>query len=137
MPGFELSDLLPDPKAPRPQPVQPGPTAEYGEYIASILCAECHGENCRGGEHPDPAAPKPPPDLAAVAAWSLDGFKETLQTGVTPAGVELDPKYMPWEVTQHMTDEGLEALWCAAQTTAHRRGGASRGAGMSEAHRAA
>ena len=40
----------------------------------------------------------------------LDLFKETLRTGITPAGRELDQELMPARVLGNMTDEDMEAL---------------------------
>lgn len=86
------------------------PTAEYGEYLTSIFCTHCHGGDLRGNPSPpDPASP-PAPDLAASGRWSFDLFVETLRTGVSPSGHQMDPKIMPWTATAHMTDVELEAL---------------------------
>ena len=88
----------------------PGPTAEYGAYLAGV-CAYCHGENMEGMEQPPgPPGVIPAPSLVAASHWSLDEFKRTLRTGETPGGRILDPKFMPLALTKAMTDEELEAL---------------------------
>ena len=86
------------------------PTPEYGEYLYGTLCVYCHGDNAEGMEElPIPDAP-PGPGLAAAGSWELDLFKETLRTGITPAGRELDQELMPARVLGNMTDEDMEAL---------------------------
>ena len=46
-----------------------------------------------------------------LSAWTVDGFKTALRTGVTPEGRELDQLVMPWTLTREMTDVELEAIW--------------------------
>lgn len=87
-----------------------GPTAAYGEYLASVTCQYCHGSDLRGAIPPMPGSP-PAPDLAASGQWSLDAFKHALRTGERPAGkAPMDPEFMPYQITSHMTDVELEAL---------------------------
>ena len=86
-----------------------GPTREYGEYLASITCAYCHGEDLRGAQPPIPDSP-PAPDLAAAGQWPLDQFKATLRTGVRPSGEKIDEKHMPISFTKNMKESDLEAL---------------------------
>ena len=87
-----------------------GPTREYGEYLYGTLCVYCHGDHAEGMEElPMPDAP-PSPGLAAAGLWELDLFKETLRTGITPAGREMDQELMPARVLGNMTDEDMEAL---------------------------
>jgi mono/diheme cytochrome c family protein len=87
-----------------------GPTAEYGEYMASITCAYCHGDDMNGAQPPNPDSPYAP-SLAAAAVWPLEQFKSALRTGVTPAGYELDVEFMPWSFTKQMTEDELDALY--------------------------
>ena len=95
-------------RADRPEP---GPTVEYGAYLAGV-CAYCHGQNMEGMlEPPGPPGVPPAPSLVAAGKWSLDEFKHTLRTGETPGGRMLDPKFMPLALTKAMTDEELEALY--------------------------
>ena len=65
------------------------------------------------GTPPDwpPALTLTPYPGAAVAVWSQDEFIQTLRTGITPRGNQLDTKYMPWKVLGQMTDDELKALW--------------------------
>ncbi len=83
--------------------------APDGAYLASITCAYCHGDGLRGGVSPTPGSP-PAPDLAPAGQWARDDFFRALRTGVAPDGRRLDPQFMPWTFTQHMTDDELSAL---------------------------
>ena len=105
-PAFEVRT---EPARSAPAPPA-GPTAEYGEYLASITCQYCHGADLRGGQPPMPDAP-PAPDLAASGQWNLDDFKHALRTGERPGGkAAMNPEFMPYVITSHMTDAELEAL---------------------------
>ena len=86
-------------------------SAEYGKYL-SIACQGCHRANMKGGE---PVAPGFPivADISSTGnpgKWSTDQFMETLRTGHTPEGKELNPKEMPWTMTKAYTDVELHAL---------------------------
>jgi mono/diheme cytochrome c family protein len=88
-----------------------GPTAEYGEYIASVTCRYCHGEDLQGLEQPPgPPGMLPAPSLAGAARWTLDEFKHTLRTGTTPGGRALNPEFMPISLTSRFDDTELAAL---------------------------
>lgn len=91
-----------------------GATAEYGEYLVSIsLCTMCHGIELSGGPPFEPEMPAAP-NIAAHGEqgdWSLQEFIDTIRTGVTPPGRQLDSEAMPWEFYANMTDEELEAIW--------------------------
>ena len=95
-----------------------GPTAAYGAYIASIVCSHCHGTGLRGAQPGDPDSPYAP-DLAAAGAWSLSQFDRALRTGVRPAGPPLDPRFMPWTTTAHMTDDEIAAVYAYLGTLSH------------------
>lgn len=89
-------------------------SVEFGAYLATT-CNGCHGENLAGG--PIPFSPPDQPWSAnltpsgELGQWTLDDFKTTLRTGVTPNGRQLNPENMPWTLTREMTDVELEALW--------------------------
>lgn len=42
--------------------------------------------------------------------WSDEQFVNTLRTGVTPYGRELNSEYMPWKYFGRMTDDELAAI---------------------------
>jgi hypothetical protein len=46
-----------------------------------------------------------------------------MRTGMTPAGKQLNPKYMPWPVLGQMTDDELTALWLSLRATPARATG--------------
>lgn len=106
-PAFEVRT---GPARSEPAPAR-GPTAVYGEYLASAFCTHCHGGDLRGNDRPPTPGSPPAPDLAIAAAWPLNQFIETMRTGVTPGGHQMEPHFMPWTATAEMTDDELEALY--------------------------
>ena len=94
-------------------------SAEYGAYL-STTCTGCHQPNLAGGVVPGSApGALPSANLTPagnLAHWSLDDFKNTLRSGTTPEGKELDPAVMPWPIAAQMTDVELEALWLYFQS---------------------
>ncbi|HEX6940424.1 MAG TPA: c-type cytochrome [Longimicrobiales bacterium] len=103
-----------DHDAPRPRPVPPGPTAEYGEYLANAGgCKGCHGEGLSGGRIPGtppdfPAATNLTP--AGIGSWTEQDFFAAMRQGRRPDGTAIDPR-MPWPYTAHLSDDELRALW--------------------------
>jgi mono/diheme cytochrome c family protein len=97
--------------------VTPAVNAEYGRYLGSVTgCIVCHGADLRGGT--DPGAPMPAPSLVAfVANNSGEAFRNTIRTGKTPSGRELNPEFMPWKSFSKMTDDELEAVRLYIQST--------------------
>src|SRR5688572_5587248 len=67
MPGSARERLIAKRNNPVTTPV-PGPTAEYGRYIASTACVGCHSENMQGGPHHNPEG-KPAPAVHPVGRW--------------------------------------------------------------------
>ena len=106
-PGMSPKARLADLHKPRATPA-PGPTADYGRYIASTTCVGCHSEDMLGGPHFDPAG-MPAPGLSHVGAWSGEDFTRALRTGVAPGGRQLSD-WMPWKLYARFTDEELRAL---------------------------
>ncbi len=89
---------------------EPGPTVEYGAYLAYV-CAYCHGENMQGmKEPPGPPGMIPAPPLVAAGQWTFDEFATALRTGVRPSKEEINAEFMPLALTKHMTDDELRAL---------------------------
>lgn len=118
--GVFDSDAMPlipaeliDHEAPFPQTPAPGVTAEYGHYLVSIaMCAMCHGSDMKGGPPVEEGAP-PGPNITIYGdpeTWSDEQFINTLRTGVTPYGRQLNPEYMPWKHYGQMTDDELTAI---------------------------
>lgn len=99
---------------PIPEPVANRTPLEMGEYLA-VTCTGCHGEGFGGGAIPGvppdwPEAPNLTP-AGNLANWTVEDFKSTMQTGVTPEGLELRQQYMPYQFLAEMTDEELEGLF--------------------------
>ena len=89
-------------------------TVAYGEYLVNTAgCRTCHGVELSGGDPSDPESP-PGPNLTPggeLGLWAEADFINTLRTGVTPAGRQLNPEFMPWESTAKLTDDELKAIW--------------------------
>ena len=108
-----------DHSAPFPGMPAQGATAEYGGYLVSItLCHMCHGPDLAGAPPLEPGM-RPGPNLTRggeLRGWSESDFIQTIRTGVSPSGHELDPDFMPWDVYANMTDEELKSLWMYLQS---------------------
>jgi cytochrome c553 len=107
-PGSSPSAKLEELSKAQPPAPPPGPTTEYGRYIASTTCVACHGENLLGGKHPAPDGP-PGPELSHAGQWSLEQFTTALRTGVVPNGRQLT-EWMPWRFFSAFTDDEIRAL---------------------------
>ncbi|MEZ5013298.1 MAG: c-type cytochrome [Chitinophagales bacterium] len=92
----------------------PSTDPEYGKYTIRIHgCFSCHGENLNGNKTPDPDSP-PGANITMngnPGKWTYEQFVETLQSGKTPEGKELDNKYMPWAELGQMSDLELQAVY--------------------------
>jgi mono/diheme cytochrome c family protein len=92
-----------------------GVTVEYGQYLADTHdCRICHGAELNGGHHANPTIKVISPNLTPggeLASWSEDQFMQTIRTGVTPGGHELNPDWMPWKDYGNFTDDELKAIW--------------------------
>lgn len=88
-----------------------GVTAEYGQYLATILyCQLCHGEHLEGGVAGN--GPPPGPNLTQVMpSWTEEQFIALMREGKRPSGEALGDE-MPWEVLgESMSDEDLKAMY--------------------------
>lgn len=104
----------------QPFPPMPevGANVEYGAYLAPF-CTGCHGEDL-GGQLVDPTEPESPwaPNLTRggeLAEWSEADFIQTMRTGISPHGHELDPEWMPWKAFAKLDDDELRGLWMYLQ----------------------
>jgi cytochrome c553 len=93
---------------------QPGPTAEYGAYLAQV-CTGCHGADWAGqrvpGTPPElPAASNLTPHANGLAGWTEADFIRVIREGRRPDGRELHG-FMPWRTYAAMTDQELQAIW--------------------------
>jgi cytochrome c553 len=84
-----------------------GPTAEYGAYLSSIVCAFCHGERLRGD------AEFESPDITRLGpAYSQEAFIRLIRTGERPNGIPVDSARMPWPFLSrfYSEDDELRAI---------------------------
>lgn len=75
---------------------------ERGRFLASIVCAECHGAEYLG----DPIEGGPP--LTILAIYDRDSFARLLQTGVSQAGLPVES--MSWLPDIEFTDRDISDL---------------------------
>ena len=102
------------PKAP-PRAV----SVEYGEYLVTIQhCISCHGKNLSGSQSPEPGAPFSPnlTPGGVLSTWNTTDFINTMRTGSTPLGHQLDKNFMPYQEIGRMTDEDLTAIFMFLQS---------------------
>lgn len=111
------SSLIPaetiDHAAARPAAPQPALSAEYGQYLATA-CTICHGPDLKGG--PTAGAGLDLTQTGDLEEWNQEQFIETVRSGTTPKGVDLNPQLMPWKRVGNMTDDELGAIWMFLQT---------------------
>ena len=96
-----------DPSAPRLDPGDGTDPVALGEYLAATACAECHGTDLAGQEHPAGNTP----NLAIAAAYTPEEFRILLRTGTPRDGRELRlMDDMSMKRFQHLRDEEIDAL---------------------------
>jgi mono/diheme cytochrome c family protein len=103
------------PLLPFPAIVPPGPTLEYGRYLAGYTgCIGCHGPGLSGGSVEGPPGAPPAanltPDPTGLANWTETDFDHALRRGVRKNGTPIDI-FMPWPNYSGMTDDEVKALW--------------------------
>jgi mono/diheme cytochrome c family protein len=99
--------------APRPPSPPPGPTADYGRYLA-IACVICHEQDLAGSSQPGGGVNLTPG--GELANWSEADFFKAMRYGQTPSGRSLDPNLMPWPRISLMNDMELRAIWLYLQS---------------------
>lgn len=92
----------------------PGPTAQYGAYLAQV-CTGCHGNDLAGQRIPGTPPEIPPARNLTLHAnglqeWTEADFIRAIRQGKRPDGRELHG-IMPWRVYAAMTDDELRAIW--------------------------
>ena len=95
-----------------------GATPAFGEYVVNIaMCGECHAANFAGVVGSD--GPPPGPNLTPggeLGDWTEADFIQTIRTGQTPSGEQLDSEQMPWATFSQMSDTELQAIWAYLQS---------------------
>lgn len=109
LPPEVIAAELIDHDGPRPPAVPPGVTAEYGRYMANIMCANCHGTDLAGGPLEGEGRNLTP--AGNLNGWTATDFINAVRTGNTPDGDVLDRMLMPWPYFRQMTDDELRAIW--------------------------
>ena len=84
---------------------------EFGEYL-SASCEGCHRKNMKGGP---PLAPGFPvvADISSTGnpgKWTEEQFINTLKTGKTPEGKQLNPEDMPWVAFKNYSEVEMKSL---------------------------
>lgn len=120
LPGSGLFKNLRDEDDERTPVPEVGATSEYGAYLVSMTCVECHGLVLLGLEQPFPGSP-PAPNLDTSASWSLEEFSKAMRDGITPDGRQLDAA-MPASSYKHLNDVEMEAIYRYLGTVAEARG---------------
>ena len=103
-PVFEAQPPLTEPVVAPPA----GPTAAYGEYLASYTCSICHGADLDGDDVFGG------PGLAGVGlTWTEAQFIHFIRTGERPSGPAVDSELMPWEILSKLyeDDDELRAIF--------------------------
>ena len=97
-----------------PQGAPPrGVTPEYGKYLTSLGCQDCHGANLAGipPGAADENSPPPGPNLTDVdKRLTMDQFVTLLRTGHYPDGSMLSEE-MPWQDFEKLSDDDFRAMY--------------------------
>ncbi|HEX6132834.1 MAG TPA: cytochrome c [Longimicrobiales bacterium] len=96
----------------RRTPIAPGPTSEYGRYLADVSgCRGCHGLNLSGGFVAGPPGTPEASNLtpAGIGDWTEEDFFRAMRQGIRPDGSAID-EFMPWRYLGGMTDDELRAI---------------------------
>jgi mono/diheme cytochrome c family protein len=97
-----------------------GVTADYGKYLVDTNdCRICHGPNLNGGPFPDPTIKIITPNITPGGEpgfWTEEQFINTIRTGKTPGGHDLNPDHMPWKDYRNFQDNELKAIWAYLQS---------------------
>jgi cytochrome c553 len=76
---------------------------ERGRYLASVVCAACHGRSLQG------SALESTPSLTIVGAYSEEQFRQLLRTATALGG--RDVKRMSWVRDVEFTDQEIDDLY--------------------------
>lgn len=121
-PSLTEADLVTHTTIRSPAPT-PGPTPDYGGYLATIGgCNGCHGPTFSGGPIPGmPPDAKPAANLtpAGIGHYTEADFFRALREGKRPGGTTID-SLMPWRFTREMTDDDIRAIYAFLKTVAPR-----------------
>ena len=103
---FRLAAELVDAAEPR-RAVDAADPLALGRYVAATTCTECHGDDLRG----NPEFKVPTPDLAIVAGYTPEQFRDLMRHGRSAWNRPLDlMKRVAVARFAHLTDAEVEAL---------------------------
>jgi mono/diheme cytochrome c family protein len=102
----------------RAQPMDLGRRYEFGRYIASVTCEECHGSSLSG----DTAGPVKTPNLIVAGGYSRADFERLITQGIPTPNRKLNP--MMSEVARirfpHLTQHERDALYAYLKVRAEK-----------------
>jgi mono/diheme cytochrome c family protein len=90
-----------------------GVTPEYGAYLMSLGCQDCHGGNYAGvpASAASEGGPPPGPNITSVdKRLTADEFVTLLRTGTYPDGTMLSEE-MPWPEFEKLSDDDFRAMY--------------------------
>lgn len=91
---------------------EPGPTPEYGKYLAMTNCTECHGMRLEGGFMGQA------PTLRVTKGYSREQFGRLMEEGVAIGDRELGTMAsVSRSRFNHFTEEEVDALYAFLQAT--------------------
>jgi len=97
-----------DQQAPHSSEVPKKTVKEFGEYLITTTCTECHGMDLMGDE----VVGNVSPPLTVVKGYSKESFKKLMNTGIALGGRELElMSDVSQERFNHFTDEEIEAMY--------------------------
>jgi mono/diheme cytochrome c family protein len=85
-------------------------TVEYGQYLTSLGCQDCHGAALEGQPTVANGPPGGPSIVAYAKAVSEDQFVATLRTGIKADGTALSIE-MPWKDLEKFSDDDFRAIY--------------------------
>lgn len=120
--GVVAGKLKPQPELiPTAVPVDLGPAYAKGRYLATAVCADCHGRRLEGGSDPGYGVT---PDLGVAAQYDREQFETFMRTGKALDGK--DRGFMS-EMSRthfvHYTDAEMDALYGYLKARADKQGG--------------
>jgi mono/diheme cytochrome c family protein len=96
-----IAEIVPPPEATTSE-------GKAGRYLATTVCAECHGTSLSGDSNPDFTSP----DLRIVAAYTPEAFITLLRTGVALGDRKLGVmSEQARAYLSHLTDAEIAALY--------------------------
>lgn len=105
---FETSADLIDTTAPRIGADTAALGSRLGEYVAHVVCSDCHGKALTGASN----GPAPSPSLAGALGYSLDEFRTLVRTGTPREAGKAIPNMadVARKLLVHLSDAEVDAM---------------------------